>query len=209
MKSLKLIVISLLALSMMFVVACSSEEGKDVPETQSYSAEEAGSDGEIVEHERVCFEIEDYGEFVVETYPEYAPETVAHFLKLVEEGFYDGFTIDEIVPGFKLQTSEINTETNEECPETVTGEFFKNGITNELKLTKGVLAMKYPSGQFNAARAQLMLFLSDTHGLDGWFGGFAMVVEGMDVIDEIAAAERDTNDAPVSPIVMKKVYIEE
>ena len=54
-----------------------------------------------------------------------------------------------------------------------------------------------------------MIFLSDTHGLDGYFGGFAVVVEGMDVIEKIVSAETDTNNKPISPIVMKKVYITE
>ncbi len=209
MKLFKLMMISFLCVCIAFAAACSSNDGGDVLKTQEYTESEAGSDAEVYEHKRVCFEVENFGEFVVETYPEYAPETVAHFLRLVEEEFYNGFTIDEIIPGFKLQTSEVSSETKEEYMETVTGEFFKNGITNELKLTKGVLAMQYPSGEFNAARAQFMIMLGDTHGLDGWYGGFASVIDGMDVVDEIAAAQRDTNNVPVSPIVMKKVYIKE
>jgi len=209
MKILKMLLVFVLGVCVLFTAACSSDKGENIPETQSYTADEAGSDGELKKHDRVCFEVEGYGEFVVETYPEYAPETVAHFLKLVSEEFYNGFTIDKISPGYRLLTSEVSSETKEECTETVSGEFFKNGISNGMKLTKGVLAMNYPSGQFNAARAQFMLFLGESHGLDGYFGGFAMVVDGEEVIDKIAAAQRDDNGVPVSPIVMKKVYIEE
>ena len=76
-----------------------------------------------------------------ELYPEVAPETVENFVKLVEEGFYNGLTFHRVIPGFMIQGG---------CPDgtgmggpgyTIKGEFLSNGFNNNLKHTRGVLSM--------------------------------------------------------------------
>lgn len=213
MKIKKIIASVLAVASIMSLSACSDKTENEETKAPTQGVENSiPSDGDV-KGTKVTFEVENYGRFVVETAPNHAPQTAAHFLELVGEGYYDGMKIGEVVPGLKIQTEEENAEPSADSSgaskETVVGEFEKNGITNDLKLEKYVLALNYTRGEFNTGNAQFMIMLGDTHGLDDWFAGFAKVVEGTEVIDKIVSAQVDSENVPVSPIVMKKVYINE
>lgn len=209
MKNLKYMLFAILLTTLMFCTSCSSQE--DVAEdTEVYTVENVApsSDAEV-EHVKVGFDIENIGSFTVETYPEQAPETVAHFLKLVESGYYNGSSFETLNPGHSLVSSGLTALSNGECKETVTGEFAKNGYSNDLPLTRGTLAFCYLPGEYNSATAQFMILLSDDLGLDGSYAGFAKVVDGTAIFDSIASKAINADNTPVSPIVMKKVYIKD
>lgn len=87
------------------------------------------------------------------------------------------------------------------------GEFSQNGFENPLKHERGVISMAR-SMMPNSAGSQFFIMHEDAPHLDGAYAAFGRVVEGMDVIDEIADTKTGYGDRPVEPIVMKKVYIE-
>ena len=126
--------------------------------------------------------VRDYGTITVELDGDTAPITVANFVKLANEGFYDGLTFHRIISGFMIQGG---------CPEgtgrggsdtEITGEFEQNGIKNDLKHTRGVISMarsKLP----NSASSQFFICQADAPHRDGAYASFGIVTEGIEVVD--------------------------
>ena len=142
-----------------------------------------------------------------ELYPEVAPMSVRNFVNLIQDGFYDGLTFHRVIPGFMIQGG---------CPQgtgmggpgySIFGEFAGNGFQNDLKHTRGVLSMAR-SMRPNSAGSQFFIMHEDAPHLDGQYAAFGKVVEGMDVVDAIAAAPTDYSDKPLEPQKMEKVTVE-
>ena len=137
-----------------------------------------------------------------------APITCANFLKLVNQGFYNGLIFHRVIPGFMIQGG---------CPQgtgtggpgwQIKGEFASNGVPNSIKHSRGVISMAR-SGQPDSAGSQFFIMHQDAPHLDGQYAAFGHVVSGMDVVDEIAATPTDWGDKPTSPVVMKTVTVVE
>lgn len=155
----------------------------------------------------VVIEMENGKKIKIELYPEHAPITVANFEKLVKEGFYDGLIFHRVISGFMIQGG---------CPEgtgmggpeeRIKGEFLANGVVNNLKHTRGVISMAR-SSMPDSAGSQFFIMHRDAPHLDGQYAAFGKVIEGMDVVDEIAETEVNFMDKPVVDQIMKKVTIE-
>ena len=138
--------------------------------------------------------------------PTAAPITVANFEKLVKEGFYDGLTIHRIIPGFMIQGGDPAGNGTGGSKENIKGEFASNGINNPLKHTRGVISMARAMDP-DSASSQFFIMHADAPHLDGNYAAFGKVVEGMDVVDQIAHEKTDFRDKPLQKVVMKKVYI--
>ena len=136
-----------------------------------------------------------------------APITAANFLKLVKEGFYDGLTFHRVISGFMVQGGDPTGTGAGGSKDTIKGEFASNGYKNPLKHTRGVISMARTMDP-NSASSQFFIMHADAPHLDGQYAAFGKVVEGMGVIDQIAASRTDFRDKPVTPVVMKRVYIE-
>jgi len=154
----------------------------------------------------VLIEFENGKEIKLELYPEIAPITVANFEKLVSEGFYDGLTFHRVISGFMIQGGCPIGNGTGNAGTHIKGEFLANGVMNNLKHTRGVLSMARASAP-DSASCQFFIMHEDASYLDGNYAAFGKVVEGMDVVDEIAAVETDGSDKPLTPVVMKKVSI--
>ena len=90
----------------------------------------------------VTMNIKDYGTIKIELYPKYAPNTVANFVNLVEEGFYNGNTFHRLVPGFVLQGGDPEGNGTGDPGYSIKGEFRENGYTkNILKHKTGIISM--------------------------------------------------------------------
>ncbi len=155
----------------------------------------------------VIIEMENGKKIKIELYPEIAPISCANFEKLVNSGFYDGLIFHRVIPGFMIQGG---------CPDgtgtggpgwNIKGEFSSNGVKNDLKHTRGVLSMAR-SMMPDSAGSQFFIMHEDAPHLDGQYAAFGKVIEGMDVVDEIAETPTDFRDKPVKPQIMKKVTIE-
>lgn len=160
------------------------------------------------DHKKVQVEMENGGKFVIELYPEYAPETVQNFLDLVNDGFYDGLTFHRVVDDFMAQGGEGEVGNIR----TVKGEFVSNGFSqNTLSHQRGVVSMAR-SDDPNSASSQFFICYGDESMLDGNYAAFGKVIEGMEVVDSFCRVERAMNSmgemaTPVTPIVMKKVSV--
>ncbi len=155
----------------------------------------------------VIIEMENGKKIKLELYPEIAPISCENFEKLVKSGFYDGLTFHRVIPGFMIQGG---------CPKgngtggpgwNIKGEFSSNGVKNDLKHTRGVLSMAR-SMMPNSAGSQFFIMHEDAPHLDGQYAAFGKVVEGIEVVDEIAQVATNYSDMPLEPQIMKKVTIE-
>jgi peptidyl-prolyl cis-trans isomerase B (cyclophilin B) len=155
----------------------------------------------------VIIELENGKQIKIELYPEIAPETVANFEKLVNKGFYNGLTFHRVISGFMIQGGCPHGNGTGNSGEHIKGEFAANGFKNDLKHTRGVLSMARAADP-NSASCQFFIMHKDAPHLDGSYAAFGKVVEGIEVVDEIAETETDYSDKPVTPVVMKKVWIE-
>ena len=135
-----------------------------------------------------------------------APVTAANFLKLVKEGFYDGLTFHRIIPGFMIQGGDPKGNGTGGSSQTIKGEFASNGFNNPIHHVRGVISMARAMDP-DSASSQFFIMHEDAAYLDGQYAAFGKVVEGMDAVDEIASVPTGFNDRPVTPVVMKKVYI--
>ena len=142
-----------------------------------------------------------------ELYPEIAPITVENFIKLVEDGFYDGLIFHRVIPGFMIQGG---------CPDgtgmggpgwSIKGEFAMNGVKNDLKHERGVLSMAR-SMMPDSAGSQFFIMHKDSPHLDGQYAAFGKVIEGMEAVNAIAETATDYNDRPLEPQVIETVTAE-
>jgi len=136
-----------------------------------------------------------------------APITVENFENLVKQGFYDGLIFHRVISGFMIQGG---------CPQgtgmggpghNIKGEFLANGVANPIKHVRGVISMARAQNP-NSAGSQFFIMHEDAPYLDGQYAAFGKVVEGMDVVDEIASVETNFMDKPLVEQKMAKVYIE-
>ena len=144
----------------------------------------------------------------IELYPETAPNTVASFVKLCQDGFYDGLGFHRVIPGFMIQGGDP-TGTGMGGPGySIEGEFTSNGFKNDLKHTRGVLSMARAMDP-NSAGSQFFIMHMDAPHLDKQYAAFGKVTEGMDVVDAIARTPRSMfNDKPTHEQKMKTVTVE-
>ena len=151
--------------------------------------------------------IKDYGTIQLELYADTAPITVANFAKLADEGFYDGLTFHRIISGFMIQGG---------CPQgtgmggpgySIKGEFSSNGFTNNLRHERGVISMARTMMP-NSAGSQFFIMHKNSPHLDGQYAGFGRVIEGMDVVDEIANTPVDRGDRPKADQRIKTMTVE-
>lgn len=143
----------------------------------------------------------------LELYPDIAPISCENFEKLVKSGFYDGLTFHRVIPGFMIQGGCPNGTGTGGPGWTIKGEFAANGVKNDLKHTRGVLSMAR-SMMPDSAGSQFFIMHEDAPHLDGQYAAFGKVIEGIEVVDEIAECATDYNDKPLEAQVMKKVTIE-
>ncbi|MDF2888609.1 MAG: Peptidylprolyl isomerase [Lacrimispora sp.] len=132
-----------------------------------------------------------------ELYPEIAPNTVNNFISLVKKGYYDGLVFHRVINGFMIQGG---------CPQgtgtggpgySVKGEFSQNGVSNTLKHSEGVLSMARSMSPDSAGSQFFIMHKAAPH-LDGAYAAFGKVIEGMDIVNQIADVKTDYNDRPMA-----------
>ena len=144
----------------------------------------------------VTITMADGGQIVCELYPEIAPQSVYNFIDLANHNYYDGLIFHRVIPGFMIQGG---------CPDgtgmggpgyCIKGEFFFNGIKNDLRHKRGVLSMARSSSP-NSAGSQFFIMHEDAKHLDGQYAAFGKVTSGMEVVDAIAKVRTGRNDRPM------------
>ena len=155
----------------------------------------------------VTIEMENGKKIVAELYPHIAPNTVKNFVTLVNQGFYNGVGFHRVIEGFMIQGGCPNGNGMGGPGYSIKGEFTNNGFTNNLKHERGVLSMARTMVP-NSAGSQFFIMHQTSPHLDREYASFGRVIEGMDVVDEIANTRTDRMDKPKEPQVMKTVTVE-
>lgn len=160
----------------------------------------------------VAIDVKDYGTITVELDAKSAPVTVENFLKLVEEGFYDGLTFHRIIDGFMMQGGDPLGNGTGGSEETIKGEFSQNGVENPLSHTRGAISMARSMAP-DSASSQFFIVQSDSTFLDGQYAAFGYVTEGMEIVDQICkdAIVQDDNGTvlPKDQPVIERIEVVE
>ena len=138
-------------------------------------------------------EVKDYGTIDVELDADTAPITVTNFVKLAQEGFYDGLTFHRIMDGFMIQGGDPNGNGTGGSEENIKGEFSNNGVDNDISHTRGTISMARASDP-DSASSQFFIVQADSTFLDGDYAGFGHVTEGMDIVDKICEDAKPTDN---------------
>ena len=168
---------------------------------------------EEVKNPIVTMEVQDYGTIKLELYPEMAPQTVANFVKLAQNGYYDGTKFHRVVSDFMIQAGQgkenaspklsnlgIEVKEGEDREYCIKGEFLANRYNkNTLRHKKGVISMaradytsyspNLTTESYNSGSAQFFIMTKDNQGLDGLYTPFGQVIEGLDVVEKIEKVE--------------------
>ena len=150
--------------------------------------------------------VKNFGTMTAELYPEMAPATVENFVKLAEDGFYDGLTFHRIIKGFMIQGGDPKGDGTGGAEETIKGEFSKNGVENPLSHKRGVISMAR-SQMPDSASSQFFIVHEDSTYLDGEYAAFGCVTEGMDVVDTISNVSTNGADKPTEDVIIEKIKV--
>ena len=142
----------------------------------------------------------------LELYPETAPITVENFVKLANEGFYDGLIFHRVIEGFMIQGGDPEGTGCGGPGYSIKGEFAANGVKNALKHTRGVISMARAMDP-NSAGSQFFIMHEDAPHLDGQYAAFGKMTDGFDTLDEIAQTDTDRMDRPINEQKIKSVTI--
>ncbi len=154
------------------------------------------------------------GNIKIELYPDKAPITVKNFLDYVNSNFYNGTIFHRVINNFMIQGGGFT----EDMQPKATKSSIKNEATNGLKNKRGTIAMARTM-VVDSATAQFFINQKDNPFLDHrdssmqsfGYAVFGNVVEGMDVVDKIAAVQtgvrKGFQDIPLKPIVIKSVMV--
>ena len=156
-------------------------------------------------------EVEGFGTIKAELYPDVAPETVSNFIKLANNGFYNGTKFHRIVKDFMVQTGTKNGDgktdakigdlkaNDDQTAYTIKGEFLANNVNNTIKFEEGTLAMaradytQYSSSltdeSYNSGCSQFFIMTKENSSLNGNYASFGKVTEGLDVLHTIENVE--------------------
>ena len=157
-------------------------------------------------------QVEDYGTITLALDGQAAPETVANFVSLAEEGFYDGLTFHRIIEGFVIQGGDPNGDGTGGSDTEIKGEFRDNKFDNPLSHVRGAVSMAR-SQKYNSASSQFFIVHQDSTDLDGAYAVFGYVTEGMEVVDTIVAdaqpTDRNGSILPEDQPVITTIKVEE
>lgn len=194
--------IVLFTVLIVILAACGKEtaENEDQRTTANYAEE-------VTENPIVTITMENDEKIVIELEPKTAPNTVANFISLVEDGFYDGLIFHRVIPGFMIQGGDPDGTGMGGPDYAIKGEFTSNGFENTLTHERGVISMAR-SQDPDSAGSQFFIMTEQATHLDGDYAAFGKVTEGMETVDEIVAAERAKNDKPLEDQKIKTVEVD-
>ena len=182
----------------------------------------------------VSMEIQDYGTIKIELYPDMAPNTVKNFIKLINEGYYNGLTFHRVEETL-IQGGDPQGDGAGETELNIDGEFSENGYDeNTLKFERGTIGLArqdftyYASmlgdsslteKGYNSGYAQFFIMAQDVKEFDGYYCAFGKVIEGMDIVDKITKLKTETEKdeetgettsttKPVNPPIISNITVD-
>lgn len=179
----------------------------------------------------VSMEIEGYGTIKMELYPDEAPNTVKNFIRLINEGYYNGLTFHRVEESL-IQGGDKAGDGTGTTEYSINGEFTENGHDNILKFERGTVGLArmdytYYSSMdaslvekgYNSGYAQFFIMTQEQPAFDGYYTAFGKVTEGIEIVDEITKLETtvETNEEtgettkttmPVNKPVIKSISVD-
>lgn len=222
----------LFALFAVFVLAACGSTADEAP---ANGQDEAGTPGEAASypqlHEGVTEEIvadlnTSEGTIRLRLFPEIAPKAVENFLGHAEDGYYDGVIFHRVIEDFMLQSGDPTGSGR--GGESIYGEPFEDEFSDRLFNFRGALSMANAGPGTNGSQffivqapavpegsvadypeeiAAAYEEMGGTPWLDGGHTVFGQVEEGMDVVDRIAAVEKNAQDKPLEDIVIESIEV--
>lgn len=190
------------------LAACGTTSSDDNSnENSSDQQASANYPSDVEENPVVTITMENDEQIILELYPKIAPNTVANFISLAEEGYYDGLIFHRVIPQFMIQGGDPDGNGTGGPGYGIKGEFSSNGFENELIHERGIISMARSSAP-DSAGSQFFIMVADSPLLDGEYAAFGKVTEGMDVVDSIVSVERDASDKPLEEQKMKSVVVD-
>lgn len=136
-----------------------------------------------------------------------APKTVANFLKLSKDGFYENTKFHRVIKGFMIQGGDPYTKGEDTSVYGTGGPAYKfDDEINDLPMVRGALAMANSGPNTNGSQF-FIITASSTSWLIGLHTVFGQVTAGMDVVDKIEALKVNGNDLPLTPAIVQKVIV--
>ncbi|PJE64880.1 MAG: peptidylprolyl isomerase [Candidatus Ryanbacteria bacterium CG10_big_fil_rev_8_21_14_0_10_43_42] len=147
------------------------------------------------------------GVITVELFPNEAPKTVENFAKLSTEGFYEGTMFHRVIKDFMIQGGDPNSKDDDWSNDGRGGPgyMFEDEI-NSHKVERGALAMANAGPNTNGSQF-FIVTAEAAPWLDGLHTVFGNVIDGMDVVNQIATVSVNENDHPTVDIVIEKIII--
>jgi peptidyl-prolyl cis-trans isomerase-like 1 len=164
-------------------------------EASNASVSPSGFNGEALKGMHTVVLKTSMGDITVELDADKAPKAVTNFVSLSQIGYYNGLTFHRVIPGFMVQGGDPEGSGN--GGGSIYGESFEDE-SNDLTMEKGVIAMANRGPNTNGS--QFFITVAATPWLQGRHTIFGKVTSGMDVVEAMSNAARDTNDKPLSPI---------
>ena len=157
----------------------------------------------------VIIDVKDYGQILIRLFPDVAPKTVKNFKELVAEGFYDGVIFHRVWEDFMIQGGDPDGDGTGGSDKTIVGEFNENGFKNNLKHVRGVVSMAR-TADMNSASSQFFICQEEYNYGNGKYASFGFVVNGMSVVDAIAAVEVSASSKrPYTDVVINSIRFAE
>ena len=188
-------VILMLAVFVLLLTGCGAKQ--TAQSAQTTAAPQSAEPFQKLRHAEIT--VKDYGTIKLELDEGTAPITVANFIKLANDGFYNGLTFHRIMDGFMIQGGDPDGNGTGGAKDKITGEFAKNGVNNPISHVKGVISMAR-SNDPNSASSQFFITVADSTFLDGSYAAFGRVTEGMEIAEQIAKdAKPVDNNGTIPP----------
>ena len=148
------------------------------------------------------------GDITIEFFDEQAPETVANFIKLAKEGFYNGVKFHRVIKGFMIQGGDPLTKDDSKMAIWGTGDpgyKFADEIGPNNKNDVGTISMANSGPNTNGS--QFFINTASNNFLDSKHTVFGKVVSGMEAVKSIENSETDVRDRPIEPVVINSITI--
>ena len=167
----RIIALLLVFITLLSFTACKKDKNKETEPTPP-------------RYTYVKMTVAEYGDIILKLDRREAPKTVENFVKLVNEGFYNGLTFHRVIEGFMIQGGDPKADGTGGSGQKIVGEFSANGYKNAIKHKRGVISMAR-SQAYNSASSQFFIMHDTATHLDGNYAAFGWVIFGMDVVDAI------------------------
>ena len=153
--------------------------------------------------------VANYGDIKVELYPDIAPNTVYNFIKLANDGFYDGKEIFRVVSNVLIQAGDPNNDGTGDPGYYIRGEFSENGFKNSLSHMRGTISMARKS-DYDTAGSQFFIMEGSYPEYDGFYAAFGALADeaSYEVLDAIGSRPVDGSYMPLDRIHIQRIRVE-